>query len=390
MADNMKHTRFPFRFKAMLIGSIVLLSILGGWLCLPGCAAWCVRRGVAPDFSGRVLLWLGPRAGGHVFSLWEHCDPDVWSAHIMKLCSEAENDPAARKKFISSFSDLNARDELGQTILFQAIQWGGVDLIGSLLTEGADVNARDKEENTPLHHAMLGTTIDVVDVLLEGGADVNARDDAGRTVLDSFAFNNREQRLIDLLRHHGAKTGWQLDTDDMLSSEVIPPEFKMSVPMIAEINFGPKGHDSSEAAVPYSLDAGLVFDLERGYGWDHDVSALAVERADPEFSPIENTFINIGEATRTWQLVVDNALYKITLACGDTEDASGPHRVVIEGQVVINNVAVGKGEFAKATAVPVSVTDGRVTIEVGDTDAPTIINNLAVGKVVLRQETFEQ
>jgi len=160
----------------------------------------------------------------------------------------------------------------------------------------------------------------------------------------------------------------------------VPSEFEV----VADINFAPDGY--VPPAFPYyelqDLDSGHVFDAARGYGWDQDVTALAIEREDPHRPPSWNTFINVGEATRTWELAVENGTFVVSLGCGDTEAASGPHEVFIEGQLAIDNVDTAEDELARVGDFAITVADGRLSVTLGDAGAPTNINYIVVRRVV--------
>jgi len=58
-----------------------------------------------------------------------------------------------------------------------------LDIIKSLLREGADPNARNKESRTPLHIAAQDDYEEAVKELIEKGANVNLKDDRGYTPL---------------------------------------------------------------------------------------------------------------------------------------------------------------------------------------------------------------
>ena len=58
---------------------------------------------------------------------------------------------------------------------------------------------------TPLARAAYEGHVEVVELLIAKGADVNAKDVSGGSPLDSA-----DESVVDLLRKHGGKTGYEL------------------------------------------------------------------------------------------------------------------------------------------------------------------------------------
>jgi ankyrin repeat protein/beta-lactamase regulating signal transducer with metallopeptidase domain len=77
---------------------------------------------------------------------------------------------------ISRAADVNARDEYGVTPLYYAADGGWRNVVEFLIAQGADVNARNQGRSTPLHRAACCGHADVATLLIEKGADVMARD----------------------------------------------------------------------------------------------------------------------------------------------------------------------------------------------------------------------
>ena len=67
-------------------------------------------------------------------------------------------------------TDVNARDENGDTPLIEAARFGHDDIARELLAAGADYKIRDRNDKTPLMLAVLGGHDDVVLVLKDAGA----------------------------------------------------------------------------------------------------------------------------------------------------------------------------------------------------------------------------
>ncbi|MDT8302269.1 MAG: ankyrin repeat domain-containing protein [Sedimentisphaerales bacterium] len=69
------------------------------------------------------------------------------------------------------------------TTLHEAVLIGNLKRIQSLISSGSDVNAKDEYGDTPLHKAVSCGFSNVAELLIDNGADINARNDAGETPL---------------------------------------------------------------------------------------------------------------------------------------------------------------------------------------------------------------
>jgi hypothetical protein len=109
------------------------------------------------------------------------------------------------------------------TPLHAASSMGHAELAHILLERGADVTARNEDWETPLHMASGHGHVEVVSILLEYGADPQAGDEDGRIPL-SHALRSGHQEVahilfcvVDSLSHHRphlAPMGWTPSLDD--------------------------------------------------------------------------------------------------------------------------------------------------------------------------------
>ena len=117
---------------------------------------------------------------------------------------------------IEKGADVNAKSNEGKTPLHWATGtgWqGGYEITELLISKGADVNAKDYKHNwTPLHNAARESRKETIRILISNGADINTQTIDGDTPLDSPMRNNN-QKIVDLLRKYGGKTGEELKAE---------------------------------------------------------------------------------------------------------------------------------------------------------------------------------
>jgi ankyrin repeat protein len=100
---------------------------------------------------------------------------------------------------------INASDEYGRTILFDAIEKGFKDIVLELCLAGANINHQDKKGKTPLHFASIHKQLDIAKILIQSGANVNLRDDNGNTPIFDAIFNSGgNPEIILFLKENGA------------------------------------------------------------------------------------------------------------------------------------------------------------------------------------------
>jgi ankyrin repeat protein len=68
----------------------------------------------------------------------------------------------------------NIKNDSKKTPLMIASLNGNLEIVKSLISEGADVNAKDNYGFTALMHAVVGGSLEIVKLLVSAGADINA------------------------------------------------------------------------------------------------------------------------------------------------------------------------------------------------------------------------
>ena len=125
-------------------------------------------------------------------------------------------DLARIQKELDKGTDVNAKNNNGDTPLLRALLFGHEEVAALLIAAGADVNAKTNSGRTPLHDAAYWGHKEIVELLIAEGADVNAiitsGESKGVTPLD-VASQYKETEIPDLLRKHGGKTGEELKAE---------------------------------------------------------------------------------------------------------------------------------------------------------------------------------
>jgi ankyrin repeat protein len=82
---------------------------------------------------------------------------------------------------------------------------GALEIVRSLLENGAAVRAKDSDGKTALHHAAAGANVEVARILIAHGADVNAVDNHGTNPVNVVSLLNDDTSVTELLLNHGAE-----------------------------------------------------------------------------------------------------------------------------------------------------------------------------------------
>ena len=129
---------------------------------------------------------------------YEKLDDAVWQALD-------DDDTTALQKLLASGINVNARNEYGETVLFDIpISYEtDVKIARMLVNAGLDVNARDEDGATALFYASNDFG---VKTLVQLGADVNARDNDGWTPIFQ-AYNGNVVRAL-------VRAGAKIDIED--------------------------------------------------------------------------------------------------------------------------------------------------------------------------------
>lgn len=131
-------------------------------------------------------------------------------SHGAKTKSELEAELAAEEKRKREEAEESRKKYQMQIMLNEnlltAIQKRAIDIVESLISQGADVNYSTMQGNTPLTFAISAGNMDILKLLLQNGADPNKKNHTlggGEVSAVTFArYVVRDERLADFLEYY--------------------------------------------------------------------------------------------------------------------------------------------------------------------------------------------
>jgi hypothetical protein len=154
---------------------------------------------------------------------------------------------------------------------------------------------------------------------------------------------------------------WYFDgiIDEVRISDIARTEFDIPETEEYYINFQP-----TESSIPegYEMDNGSVYNSERGYGWDIDLTTETRERNMHSDQRLD-TLIHSGEEPHVfWNLDLPNGVYEVTLSSGDPMFAHPLQNIIVEGTTFLENESTEANEFITRTENLI-VSDDQLTLE---------------------------
>jgi hypothetical protein len=162
----------------------------------------------------------------------------------------------------------------------------------------------------------------------------------------------------DLLPFSAGTTSWpsaKLPEDRDGLPDALPDNFRI----LKQFNFA---GEKSQPVHEFTKDSGQRFSDVRGFGWDRDHSANHRHRRQLA-ETIRDTFLFTREFDRC-RCQLPNGRYRVTVCVGDSGFEQADQRVTIEGNVVIDDVSTGAGEFFEKTLL-VELKDGELNVDIG-------------------------
>ncbi|MEN8176880.1 MAG: hypothetical protein ABFS23_14030, partial [Pseudomonadota bacterium] len=159
-------------------------------------------------------------------------------------------------------------------------------------------------------------------------------------------------------------------TATFTTSPTEPPPTAATV----QVNFQP-----ATAAVPsgYQKDDGSAYSSSRGYGWTPALGNTRDRNTNPDQRLDTFVFVN-ANTTAAWRYDLPNGDYTVSVASGDPTATQGPQRLTIEGQVVFNNLTSAANSYLTITDLPVTITDGTLSLTLGGSSGFSLLNYVQV------------
>jgi Glycoside hydrolase 123, catalytic domain len=127
-----------------------------------------------------------------------------------------------------------------------------------------------------------------------------------------------------------------------------------------------------------------AYDVDAGFGWAGpfigDASIMLYQHLDG--APVDETqrsiIYNDYGRTDTFNWDIENGSYSVTVSVGWQDKSYDKHRVVVEGDLLFDDAATTPATPYDVRSVDVTVSDGNVTLEVGQQDEYTMLNWMSV------------
>lgn len=127
-----------------------------------------------------------------------------------------------------------------------------------------------------------------------------------------------------------------------------------------------------------------AYDVDAGFGWagphiGDDSIMLYQYLEGASVDELQRSIIyNDYGRTDTFNWDIENGAYIVTVSVGWDGNSYDKHRVVVEGELLFDDVATSPGAPYEVRSVDVDVSDGNVTLEVGQQDEYTMLNWMSI------------
>ena len=136
---------------------------------------------------------------------------------------------------------------------------------------------------------------------------------------------------------------------------------KTVTPLNLKINFQP---GDSEVPIGYLKDDGSIYDLEKGYGWDNDLSENAKER-NFQYDKRLDTLV-YSEDFSNFRLDLQNGWYRVVASVGDPMLAVGEQYLIIEDETIFGGVKIEANKFLSGNKL-IQIKDNKLDLKMKGT-----------------------
>ncbi|QRQ99893.1 OmpL47-type beta-barrel domain-containing protein [Dyadobacter sandarakinus] len=156
------------------------------------------------------------------------------------------------------------------------------------------------------------------------------------------------------------------------------------------VNFRPQG---TAAPSGYIADYGLPFDNTRKYGWVNPSSMQPIDmklnmrqRTGTDAPPQQLSVVQMqatvgGQVPGTWQYLVPNGFYQVTVSAGDYDYFNSCHQINVQGLPLISDFTSSTQTRFRVRTGFVQVNDGKLTVDALGGDN-TKMNYVSIKKAV--------
>lgn len=146
--------------------------------------------------------------------VFSSCSKDI---NVCLLDASSQGDIEVVRTLLDQGANINIKTKSGTTPLMMAAMKGHVAIVNLLIDNGALINTKNKFGVTALMYAALENRKDVVGILLDRGAKVNLTSKKGKTAL-MFALKRQNREIADMIKKTEAVFKSELSGDGFHSN----------------------------------------------------------------------------------------------------------------------------------------------------------------------------
>lgn len=166
----------------------------------------------------------------------------------------------------------------------------------------------------------------------------------------------------DALPFETEPTSWPPATLPELD-DGLPPQDIVQQPGLIAVNFG--GAETPNLEI-WQLDAGALFNGERGMGWKRDIAVSHRDRKQLG-DPLRDTFL-FTRSHDIWELALPDGRYDVTVCIGDAQYAQVGQNITVEGKNLFRDLNTRRFATKRER---IQVQDGRLSVEIGRPNSKT-------------------